>query len=109
MKILQKTSQFLLILIVLVFPISSATAQAALTVTGVTPSNVLNHTANTLSINGSDFVDGAVVKVNGTNLATTFVDDSTLSALLPAGFPAGTHSVTVINPDSNPGGAGKRA
>jgi uncharacterized repeat protein (TIGR01451 family) len=57
-----------------------------------------------LTVNGSDFVDGAVVRWNGADRLTTFVNDTQLTASIPAGdiAVAGTASVTVFNP--GPGG-----
>jgi len=100
MKNLRKAIQLLLILILAAIPVSTAAAQVSPTVTGVTPNSVLNHTANTLTISGSGFVTGAVVQVNGTALATSFVSETELSAQLPAGFAAGVYSITAVNPDS---------
>lgn len=58
----------------------------------------------TLTVNGTGFVSGAVVKWNGNALATTFVSGSRLKAtVLPSNVAnAGTASVTVVNPA--PGG-----
>ena len=58
----------------------------------------------TLTVHGTGFVSGAVVKWNGSSLATTFVSDSQLRASVPASdiAAASTASVTVVNP--TPGG-----
>lgn len=60
--------------------------------------------AFTLTVNGSNFVNGALVKWNSTNLSTTYVSATQLSASVPASLvaTAGTTSVTVFNP--TPGG-----
>src|SRR5579863_1675448 len=60
--------------------------------------------AFTLTVNGTGFVSGATVNWNGVALATTFVNQSQLTAIVPAVniSSAGTASVTVINPA--PGG-----
>ena len=54
----------------------------------------------TLTVNGTGFASGATVNWNGTALVTTFVDQSQLTALVPAVniASAGTASVTVTNP-----------
>lgn len=54
----------------------------------------------TLTVNGSDFVSGAVVKWNGTALTTQFVSSSQIAATVPAADIAspGTASITVTNP-----------
>jgi predicted dienelactone hydrolase len=59
----------------------------------------------TLTVNGTGFVSGSVVKWNGTALATTLVNGSHLTASVPARniTNAGTAVITVSNP--GPGGA----
>lgn len=59
----------------------------------------------TLTVNGTGFASGAVVKWNGASLATTFVSGSQLKAAVPASDTAspGTASITVTNP--GPGAA----
>ena len=61
--------------------------------------------AFTLTVNGSNFVSGSVVRWNGANRTTTFVSATQLTAAIPAAdiAAAGTASVTVQNPP--PGGA----
>jgi hypothetical protein len=58
----------------------------------------------TLTLNGANFVSGAVVKWNDSELATEFVNASRLTATVPAAdiTSAGTVSITVQNP--TPGG-----
>jgi hypothetical protein len=58
----------------------------------------------TLTVNGTGFVSGSVVKWNGNALATQFVSGSQLTATVPAVdiATASTASVTVVNPA--PGG-----
>ncbi|MGQ9927228.1 MAG: beta strand repeat-containing protein, partial [Chloroflexaceae bacterium] len=60
--------------------------------------------AFTLSVTGSGFVNGAVVRWNGTDRDTTFVSPTELRAAIPASdiAAAGTASLTVVNPA--PGG-----
>lgn len=57
----------------------------------------------TMTVNGSNFATDAVVKWNGTNLTTTFVSSTQLTASVPAGnvVAAGTASVTVMNVADN--------
>jgi hypothetical protein len=54
-----------------------------------------------LSVDGGGFVAGAVVSLNGTDLPTTFVSASRVTASVPASKVAfaGSASVTVTNPD----------
>jgi hypothetical protein len=60
--------------------------------------------AFTLTVNGSNFVPGSVVRVNGSNRTTTFSSSTQLTAAIPASdiASAGSLSVTVFNPA--PGG-----
>jgi len=51
--------------------------------------------AFTLTVNGSDFVSGAVVTWDGTDLATTFVNSSRVTAVVPAGNIAAGKAVQV--------------
>jgi serine protease len=58
----------------------------------------------TLTVNGTDFVNGAVVRWNGANRATTFMNATRLTAaIIQADIAAtGTATITVLNPA--PGG-----
>lgn len=56
-------------------------------------------TGGQVSVFGSDFLDGAVVSIDDSEVATTFVSDGELLADVPAGFAGGLHDVTVTNPD----------
>jgi hypothetical protein len=98
-----KKTRILIAFIILALLLALVTIPAlAITVNTVTPNSVTNDVQNTLTIAGSDFVDGAVVVLNGsTNLTTTFVDTSTLTAVLPKDFPAGSYTVSVVNPDTS--------
>jgi hypothetical protein len=57
-----------------------------------------------LTVNGTGFVSGSLVNLNGSALTTTFVNDAQLTATVPASDirNANTASVTVFNP--SPGG-----
>jgi len=58
----------------------------------------------TLTVNGTGFLPTSTVDFNGTALATTFVSDKQLTAVVPAAdiATAATASITVVNPP--PGG-----
>ncbi len=60
--------------------------------------------AFTLTVNGTGFINGSVVRWNGSNRTTTYVSSTRLTAAIGAGdiAGAGTASVTVFNPA--PGG-----
>ena len=75
------------------------------TITGLNPSSAaVGGPAFTLTVNGMDFVSGSVVRWNGSARPTTYVNDTRLTASIPAAdiATAGPANVTVINPA--PGG-----
>src|SRR5665811_1825285 len=63
----------------------------------------------TLTVNGTNFVAGSVVKWEGADRTTTYVSATRLTASIPASdiVTAGTASVTVFNP--TPGGGTSNA
>jgi hypothetical protein len=74
------------------------------TVTAVAPASGYRHLANTITITGQNFLPGATVRV-GTTAATnvSLVDDTSLTATVPAMMTAGQYPVSVTNPGGNPG------
>jgi hypothetical protein len=71
---------------------------AAPAITSVVPNQIVNNVSNTITVNGSGFSTGSpVVLLNGSALATTSVNDSVLTAIVPAGFAVGTYEVAVSN------------
>jgi hypothetical protein len=87
---------------------STPTTPAAPSITSITPSTIpAGSSAFTLQINGSGFVSGSVVSWNGTNLATTYVSATELTAAVPASLAAsgGTFAITVANPDGQNSGS----
>jgi hypothetical protein len=71
------------------------------TITSISPSCVTPGSADfTLTVTGTNFVTGSVVKFSATSLTTTFISSTQLTALVPAALvtTAGTASVTVVNP-----------
>ncbi|MCS6881536.1 MAG: IPT/TIG domain-containing protein [Chloroflexaceae bacterium] len=78
-------------------PVPAITSLSPATVTAGGP-------AFTLTVTGSNFVNGAVVRWNGADRPTTFVSATQLTAQIPASdiAAAGTASITVVNPA--PGG-----
>ena len=75
------------------------------TLTGIAPASaVAGSGAVTLTVNGSNFISGSVVRWNGSNLSTTFVSATALTASVSASLlaTAGTAQVTVFTP--TPGG-----
>jgi hypothetical protein len=83
----------------LTFTITPAPAKPALS--SLSPTSALAGSSDlTLTVNGSNFVSQSVVQWNGTNLATTFVSSTQLTAVVPASLLAqpGTAAVTVFTP-----------
>ncbi len=74
-------------------------------VSNISPASVsVGSAAFTLTLTGSGFIAGSVVRVNGATRSTTFVSGTQLTAAIPATdvASAGTLSVSVANP--SPGG-----
>jgi len=78
------------------FPITVATP----VITSLTPSPAVAGSPFTLSVNGANFLQTAVIAWNGTSLATTYISPTSLSAAVPASLVSGpgTASITVTNP-----------
>jgi Domain of unknown function (DUF4214) len=75
------------------------------TLGSVTPNSAIAGSSGfTLNISGTNFVSGSIVKFNGTDLVTSFVSGTQLTAQLPTAAigTAGNANVTVFNPA--PGG-----
>ncbi len=75
------------------------------TISSLSPSNkTAGSPGFTLAVTGTNFINGSVVKWNGSNKATTYVSPTKLTASIPASdvASAGTAKVTVFNPA--PGG-----
>lgn len=73
---------------------------------GIDPTTVTaGSTDFTLTVNGSNFITGSKVRWNGSDLATTYVNTSQLTALVPAAniTTGGTIEITVFNPAPNGG------
>ena len=78
------------------------TAQAAV-IDSLAPARLIaGGSATTLTVRGRFFVNGAVVRINGTSRTTTFVNSGELTTLLATSdlLAAGTLTVTVANPGS---------
>ncbi|GIW01933.1 IPT/TIG domain-containing protein [Roseiflexus sp.] len=79
------------------------------TITSLSPSTtVAGGSGFTLTITGTNFVNGSVVRWNGSDRTTTFVSSAQLTATIPASdiATAGTASVTVVNPAPGGGESG---
>ena len=94
-------SQLLMLLVFAAKLFAPSTAVIALGIVSVSPNQIVNNVANTLSIGGSEFDVGSVVSLNGYGqLNTTFISATTLSATVPNGIAAGVYTVTVTNLDT---------
>lgn len=87
--------------IVMVLPLLAG-AQAAPTITSISPSAVSTGAGDTtLLVNGTNFVSDSVVRLSGADLDTTYVSSTQLSATIDSSDLAasGTRSITIVNPD----------
>jgi hypothetical protein len=76
--------------------------KAALVISVVIPDTISNDQANAITISGNDFVNGAIVSLDGYgSLDTSFFSSTTLFATTPADIPIGTYTLTVSNPDQS--------
>jgi uncharacterized protein (TIGR03437 family) len=90
--------------------VSFAINNPAPTITTVTPTAALIGSPDVvITVNGTGFIAGSKARFNATDLTTTFVSATQLTATIPAGnFAAvGTANVTVVNPA--PGGGTSNA
>jgi len=68
------------------------------TIDSISPVRICE-TGGQVTVNGSNFADGAVVSIDGTDVPTAFVGPTRLLADVPAGFAGGLYDVIVTNPD----------
>ena len=69
-------------------------------VTSVSPTSIVNRTAQIITISGSGFTDKPTVLLDDVAVAdVTFVKSDTLQVTVPTGFKPGSFKVTVVNPD----------
>ena len=80
------------------------TASGEVFVTDISPSFGLNDQYTAVSVTGSGFAPGAVVKLGATELVDVKVTgDALLDAKVPPDMEPGTYSVIVVNPDNQVG------
>ena len=82
-------------------PDDNAAVNPTPTLTSTNPTTTLAGSAGfTLTINGSNFINGSTVRWNGANRPTTYVSAAQLTAIIPASDVAlaGAAQVTVFNP-----------
>ncbi|WP_348263933.1 hypothetical protein P8935_05205 [Telmatobacter sp. DSM 110680] len=71
------------------------------TLSSITPPNAMQFgPALTVSLAGSNFVPGAYAAANGSPLPTTFIDPTSVTALIPGSLlaTAGTDQISLVNP-----------
>ena len=85
------------LLLALMMGIMPVPAYAALSIVSITPSSVINDVSTTITITGTDFVDGStVVILEGFGaLSTSFRNPTVITADVPAGVGAAVYNVTV--------------
>jgi hypothetical protein len=88
----------LLIVTVFAVPVKAA----APVITDVNPKVIVNDVNNTLTIDGSGFIDQAEVMIGSEPAVVTYYSATQLIARIPAGFEPGKYSVTVSNPGMPP-------
>ena len=94
--------RLLCLVFLIMFVLIPASSASALGVVSVAPNLIINNTANTISIGGSDFEVGSIVSLDGYGtLSTTYVSPITLSAVVPGGMTKGVYTVTVTNTDAS--------
>jgi uncharacterized protein (TIGR03437 family) len=82
------------------FTVNPTSQSAPATISSLSPSTVyVGQPSFTLTVNGSGFTPGAAVQMNGSQLPTTFVNSTQLTATVPASFimASGTATITVIS------------
>lgn len=62
----------------------------------VTPAEITNDADRIITVSGAGFDNTAVVLLNGAALATTFLNDQTLTAVVPVGYAPDTYGVSVV-------------
>ncbi len=95
---IRNVSILALILVIFAALANVRPVQATLAVDAVTPSVVVNDVATQITISGSDFIDTAIVRLNGITLTSTYVSATTLTAVIPQAFATGTHDLEVEIP-----------
>jgi len=70
------------------------------TITSVNPSSGYSHLDTEITISGTNFISTPSVRLGLNELAVTFVDSTTLTAIVPSGLDPGTYDLTVTNPDA---------
>ncbi len=75
-------------------------AYAAITVQTVSPPLVINDVPTIITITGIDFAAGCKVFLGAREITVTYVDVTTVKAIVPQNMASGVYDVQVINPDT---------
>src|SRR2546425_6980675 len=67
-------------------------------ITSLDPSTIQTLRTDPVTIHGKGFLQSSQVQVNGGNAVTAFVDEGTLTFIVPSNIVAGNSNVTVLNP-----------
>ncbi|NOT05020.1 MAG: hypothetical protein HOP27_10520 [Anaerolineales bacterium] len=86
---------FISALLTIVLLAGWVTPAYAADVTSITPTSVVNDADRIITVAGTGFDTSAVVLMDGSALITSFLNDQTLTATVPAGTSTGTHIITV--------------
>ena len=80
--------------------VSSLSGTPPPNISSITPTSAATGTAPTITVNGTNFVSSSEVQFNGTNLTTTYVSSTQLTAKLTTTNTAngGVYPITVVNP-----------
>jgi IPT/TIG domain-containing protein len=73
------------------------------TISSLSPSTIAHGAADTtVTVTGTNYIQGAAAFSGATQLATTYLSATSLSAVIPAALlaSAGTLAITIQNPDS---------
>lgn len=73
-------------------------------ITSLSPSSIRGANSLTLTVNGSNFVSGSVIKWNGTNMTTTYASSTQLTASINKYYTTlsvypGSIAISILNPD----------
>src|SRR6266498_1568791 len=83
------------LLIALMMALFPVPVYAAPAMTSITPNTIVNDVVSIITVAGSEFDNTAAVLLDGSAIATTFLNNQTLTATVPAGISAGDHTITV--------------
>lgn len=79
----------LLMAIIPVMPVYAAD------IVSITPGTIVNDVPTTITVAGNGFDNTAAVLLDGSALGTTFLNDQTLTVVVPSGLAPGAHTITV--------------